>query len=72
MEQKNNNLFLLPQASGEAQYINDIPKMQHEVFGAFVTSQQAAAQLESIDTTEAMVGWNNQKRFLFDDHSWVT
>ena len=43
------------QASGEAQFVNDIPTFQHEVFGAFVISQQAAAELDSVDTSEALV-----------------
>ncbi|XP_012937727.1 indole-3-acetaldehyde oxidase [Aplysia californica] len=42
------------QASGEAQYVNDIPTFQHELFGAFVLSDQAAATLESMDASEAL------------------
>jgi len=42
------------QASGEAQYVNDIPTFQQELFGAFVITDQAAATLESMDATEAL------------------
>ena len=45
----------LSQASGEAQYVNDIPTFQQELFGAFVITDQAAATLESMDATEALV-----------------
>jgi xanthine dehydrogenase molybdopterin-binding subunit B len=35
--------YLLRQASGEAQYTDDIPKRQGEVYGAFVTTTKVIA-----------------------------
>jgi xanthine dehydrogenase/oxidase len=42
------------QASGEAQFVNDIPTFQHELFAAFVLSGASVGTLDSIDTTEAL------------------
>jgi xanthine dehydrogenase/oxidase len=43
------------QASGEAEYINDIPLYPNEVRGAFIISTQANAKLISVDTSAALV-----------------
>ncbi|BFZ03307.1 hypothetical protein BsWGS_06345 [Bradybaena similaris] len=42
------------QASGEAQFVNDIPTFQHELFAAFVPAGVAAATLVDIDASEAL------------------
>uniref|UniRef100_A0A0B7B2H5 FAD-binding PCMH-type domain-containing protein n=1 Tax=Arion vulgaris TaxID=1028688 RepID=A0A0B7B2H5_9EUPU len=42
------------QASGEAQFVNDIPTFQHELFAAYVLADVSAATLESIDASEAL------------------
>ena len=47
--------FSSSKASGEAQFVNDIPNFQHELFGAFVITEQASATLESVDPTDALV-----------------
>lgn len=43
------------QASGEAEYTGDIPIRTDELFGAFVLSSEACAELEGIDASEALV-----------------
>ncbi|XP_035826275.1 indole-3-acetaldehyde oxidase [Aplysia californica] len=42
------------QASGEAQFVNDIPTFQQELFGAYVLSDQASAMLDATDASEAL------------------
>ena len=42
------------QATGEAIYIDDIPRMKNELHLAFVTSSKAHARLVNIDATEAL------------------
>lgn len=45
----------LIQCSGEADFVNDITTQRQEVFAAFVTSKVATGEIESIDTSKAMV-----------------
>lgn len=45
----------LIQSSGEAQYVNDIPPMPREVFGAFVLSTVHSGKVDKIDATEILV-----------------
>ena len=40
---------------GEAEYVNDIQPQKGELFGAFVISTVASANLASIDASEALV-----------------
>lgn len=49
----------LPQVSGTAEYINDINPQFGELFGAFVLSTVAKADLKGIDPSEAYVGSAN-------------
>ena len=47
--------FLLQQASGEAVYVNDMPKVQNELYAAFTLADVASATIESLDASEALV-----------------
>ncbi len=40
---------------GEAEYVNDIPKMNGELAGAFVLTTVGNARLKSVDASEALV-----------------
>ncbi|CAH2267498.1 jg22586 [Pararge aegeria aegeria] len=42
------------QSSGEAQYVNDIPSMKNEVFGAFVLSTVYNGEVDEIDCKHAL------------------
>lgn len=42
------------QASGEAEYVNDMPKYRHELCGALVVSRVGSATIESIDPSPAL------------------
>ncbi|ELU12941.1 hypothetical protein CAPTEDRAFT_198744 [Capitella teleta] len=42
------------QATGEAVYIDDIPKFENELYAAFVVSTKAHAELVSVDPSEAL------------------
>ncbi|GFO39127.1 aldehyde oxidase, partial [Plakobranchus ocellatus] len=42
------------QASGEAQFVNDLPKFQHELYAAFTLAEVGSAILGSIDPSEAL------------------
>ncbi|XP_028039591.1 xanthine dehydrogenase/oxidase-like [Bombyx mandarina] len=44
----------LIQCAGEAEYVDDIPSLPYEVFGAFVLSTVALGQIASIDASEAL------------------
>jgi len=44
----------LKQATGEAVYIDDMPRFEHEVYLALVLSSKAHAKILSIDPTEAL------------------
>ncbi|CAG8803556.1 7882_t:CDS:2, partial [Racocetra fulgida] len=41
-------------STGEAVYIDDIPKIQGELYGALVTSEKAHAKILNIDPTQAL------------------
>ena len=43
------------QTTGEAQYTNDIPHMDGELYAAFVLTTVANANIDKIDTSKAMV-----------------
>jgi xanthine dehydrogenase/oxidase len=43
------------QTTGEAQYTNDIPHFDKELFAAFVHTTVANATLKSVDASEALV-----------------
>ena len=43
------------QCAGEAQYVDDIPKVPGEVYGAFVLAKKAVCEVESVDPSPAMV-----------------
>ena len=45
---------LFSQATGEAEYIDDMPHAANELFGAFVLSTEAHADIVSIDTSVAL------------------
>ncbi|CAG7835136.1 unnamed protein product [Allacma fusca] len=47
-------LEALAQCSGEAEYVNDIPKQQDELSGAFVTATLANTEIKTIDASEAL------------------
>ena len=49
------NIVLYTQASGEAVYVNDIPKFQNELFGAFTLADVSSATIESLEASEALV-----------------
>ncbi|KAK3789286.1 hypothetical protein RRG08_001676, partial [Elysia crispata] len=42
------------QASGEAIFVNDMPKFQHELFAAFVIADEGSATIASIDASPAL------------------
>ncbi|XP_026741646.1 xanthine dehydrogenase/oxidase-like [Trichoplusia ni] len=42
------------QSSGEANYVNDLPPLPREVFGAFVLSTVHSGEVDKVDTKEAM------------------
>ncbi|KAK3736528.1 hypothetical protein QZH41_004418 [Actinostola sp. cb2023] len=42
------------QAAGEAEYVNDIPTREGEVYAAFVTSTKANCKIDEIDPSEAL------------------
>lgn len=50
------------QCSGEAQYINDIPKQQDELWAAFVTADKVHWKIGEIDASPAMVR-NSVKKY---------
>ncbi|GFS12072.1 xanthine dehydrogenase/oxidase, partial [Elysia marginata] len=41
-------------ASGEAVFVDDMPKYQHELYAAFVIADQASATIDSIDPSLAL------------------
>ena len=43
------------QASGEAEYVNDIPKYKNELYGSLVLTTVANATIDSIDPAPALV-----------------
>ncbi|CAG4997118.1 unnamed protein product [Parnassius apollo] len=47
-------LEALIQASGEAQYVNDIPPLPKEVFGAFVMATVHGGEVDQIDASEVL------------------
>lgn len=51
-----NPSILLWQASGEAQYVNDIHEQLGELHGAFVLSSLGNAGIDSFDPSGALVG----------------
>ncbi|RIB14481.1 molybdopterin binding aldehyde oxidase/xanthine dehydrogenase [Gigaspora rosea] len=44
----------MKQSTGQAIYFDDIPKIEGELYGAFVTSQKAHAKILNIDPTQAL------------------
>ncbi|CAG8727867.1 20234_t:CDS:10, partial [Dentiscutata erythropus] len=44
----------MKQTTGEALYVDDIPKINGELYGALVTSQKAHAKILNIDTNQAL------------------
>ena len=55
-------------ATGEAKYIDDMPKMQHEVFLGFVMSTVAHANIVSVDP--AQVSWGGCKELHIMRERW--
>lgn len=53
------------QASGEARYVNDIPPMRGEVFGAFVLSTVHSGDVDEIDASEVLVRHQDSLRLLY-------
>ena len=45
---------LVPQATGEATYIDDIPRRSDELYLAFVLSSRAHAKIVKVDASEAL------------------
>lgn len=43
------------QTSGEAQYVNDIPSFDNELFCAYVLTKYATGKVKSVDASEALV-----------------
>ena len=43
------------QASGEAVFVNDLPKFQHELFGALTLADVASGIIAAIDGSEVLV-----------------
>ena len=60
---------LYPIETGEAEYVNDIPKHAGELAGIFVTATVANATLKNVDASEALVSWllfhNSAQAFVF-------
>lgn len=52
----------LIQCSGEAEYVNDLPRQPNELWAAFVHATEIHAKLGQIDASEALVP------FIFVDH----
>ncbi|KAF0505922.1 xanthine dehydrogenase [Gigaspora margarita] len=48
------NASAIKQTTGQAVYIDDIPRIEGELCGAFVTSQKAHAKILNIDPTQAL------------------
>lgn len=48
-------LSALQQASGEAKYTTDVPKLPEEIHAAFVLSTVGNAKIMSVDPTPALV-----------------
>ncbi|XP_055537409.1 xanthine dehydrogenase-like [Wyeomyia smithii] len=44
----------LAQTSGEAKFINDLPRMPNELYAAFVLATEVHADIQNIDATEAL------------------
>ena len=44
------------QCTGEAEYIGDIGKFKGELHAAFVNADQGVGELDTVDTSEALVG----------------
>ena len=73
------------QATGEAVYVDDIPKLENELYGGFVISQKAHAKLLDIDASPALEmkgvhGFysyrdidpkNNIYRMIYETDEWV-
>ena len=73
------------QASGEAVYVDDIPRLKDELFAGFVLSSKAHAKILNIDPSEALsskgvVGFfchkdiqpeNNIYRMIYETDEWV-
>jgi hypothetical protein len=53
------------QCSGEAEYSEDVASFKREVFAAYVTSSVAVADIDSINTTDALVIKLLKLYFLF-------
>ncbi|XP_053396021.1 xanthine dehydrogenase/oxidase-like isoform X1 [Mercenaria mercenaria] len=49
-----NHLSAMKQATGEAVYIDDMPKFQNELYMGFVMSKKAYANIKSVDASEAL------------------
>ena len=45
---------MVPQATGEATYIDDIPRRSDELYLAFVLSSRAHAKIVKVDASEAL------------------
>ena len=56
----------LIQVSGEAQYANDIPNLDNELWAAFVPTSKVRAKIGKIDTTDALVNFGR-----FEDLTWT-
>lgn len=48
-------LEAIGQCTGDAKYINDMPYMPNEVWGAFVCSSEASATIVNINTSNVLV-----------------
>ena len=57
------------QASGEALFVNDMPKFQHELYAAFVVTEVGSALLGSVDASEAMVRIHSSQSLQPEDQS---
>lgn len=59
LNQPVDKLEAIIQASGEAQFVNDIPTMPNEVFAAFVLSTVHNGDVDVIDASDALVCMNS-------------
>lgn len=51
----------LIQVSGEAQYSNDIPQLDNELWAAFVPATKVRAKIGKIDASDALVNFEEKK-----------
>ena len=70
------HLSAFKQTTGEAEYVDDMPSQNHELFGAMVLSIRAHAKLVEVDWTPALgpglaLGYVDKNSILVEADLWV-